>query len=92
LKRKVWLIKPWPFIESWIIYTKTGSGEQSIMFEKTQSKRVADIVVRTGAGGMTQPRTDTPYHLPDAPEPAATRKRRERVERRRLEAVRARLL
>jgi hypothetical protein len=90
--RKVWLIKPWAFIESWIIYTKTGSGEQSIIFEKTQSKRVADIVVRTGAGGMTQPRTDTPYHLPDAPEPAATRKRRERVERRRLEAVRARLL
>ena len=32
--------------------------------------------------GMTEPRTDTPYHLPDAPEPAAARKRRERIERR----------
>lgn len=31
---------------------------------------------------LTAPRGDTPYHLPDAPEPAATRKRRERGERR----------
>ena len=31
---------------------------------------------------MTEPRTDTPYHLPDAPEPTAARIRRERSERR----------
>ena len=33
--------------------------------------------------GLTAPRTDTPMHLPDAPEPVAARKRREREERRR---------